>query len=205
MGFRISLYCVPKTVVNKYREYKEEDYEKDDDFLDNLEKDTVKYDTLTDVISLDNDGRFSTRLFKNRLSVEDDMYFGSISKEQLLNIIEEVRNNYVSKWFNDRVVTDKEIGETFKNPTALYLMKDEPWTSEDARKANQMEWNHKALLWKSHFTNKNGEEHYPNINVDIKNKWIVSGSGLYEYTIFDLIHILKIFDWENDELICIGG
>lgn len=205
MGYRISLYCVPKTVVNKYREYKEEDYEKDDDFLDNLEKDTVKYDTLTDVISLDNDGRFSTRLFKNRLSVEDDMYFGSISKEQLLNIIEEVRNNYVSKWFNDRVVTDKEIGETFKNPTALYLMKDEPWTSEDARKANQMEWNHKALLWKSHFTNKNGEEHYPNINVDIKNKWIVSGSGLYEYTIFDLIHILKIFDWENDELICIGG
>ena len=205
MGYRISLYCVPKTVVNKYREYKEEDYENNDDFLDNLEKDTVKYDTLTDVISSDNDIRFSTRLFKNRLSIEDDMYFGTISKEQLLNIIEEVRNNYVSKWFNDRIVTDKEIGETFKNPTALYLMKDEPWTPEDARKANQMEWNHKALLWKSHFTNKNGEEHYPNINVDIKNKWIVSGSGLYEYTIFDLIHILKIFDWENDELICIGG
>lgn len=205
MGYRISLYCVPKTVVNQYREYKEEDYENNDDFLTNLEKDTVKYDTLTDVISSDNDNRFSTRLFKNRLSIEDDMYFGTISKEQLLNIIEEVRNNYVSKWFNNRVVTDKEIGETFKNPTALYLMKDEPWTPEDARKANQFEWNHKALLWKYHFTNRNGEEHYPNINVDIKNKWLVSGSGLYEYTIFDLIHILKIFDWENDELICIGG
>lgn len=205
MGYRISLYCVPKTVVNKYREYKEEDYENNDDFLDNLEKDTVKYDTLTDVISSDDNNRFSTRLFKNRLSIEDDMYFGTISKEQLLNIIEEVRNNYVSKWFNDRIVTDKEIGETFKNPTALYLMKDEPWTPEDARKANQFEWNHKALLWKHHFTNKNGEEHYPNINVDIKNKWLVSGSDLYEYTIFDLIHILKIFDWENDELICIGG
>ena len=205
MGYRISLYCVPKTVANKYREYKEEDYENNDDFLDNLEKDTVKYDTLTDVISSDDDNRFSTRLFKNRLSIEDDMYFGTISKEQLLNIIEEVRDNYVSKWFNNRVVTDKEIGETFKNPTALYLMKDEPWTPEDARKANQFEWNHKALLWKSHFKNKDGEEHYSNINVDIKNKWIVSGSGLYEYTIFDLIHILKIFDWENDELICIGG
>ena len=192
MGYRISLYCVPKTVANKYREYKEEDYENNDDFLDNLEKDTVKYDTLTDVISSDDDNRFSTRLFKNRLSIEDDMYFGTISKEQLLNIIEEVRDNYVSKWFNNRVVTDKEIGETFKNPTALYLMKDEPWTPEDARKANQFEWNHKALLWKSHFKNKDGEEHYSNINVDIKNKWIVSGSGLYEYTIFDLIHILKI-------------
>ena len=205
MGYRISLYCVPKKVVNQYREYKEEDYEKDDDFLTNLEKDTVKYDTLTDVISSDNDNRFSTRLFKNRLSIEDDMYFGTISKEQLLNIIEEVRNNYVSKWFNNRIVTDKEIGETFKNPTALYLMKDEPWTPEEARKANQGEWNHKALLWRNHFKNKNGEERYFNINIDTKNKWLVSGSDLYEYSIFDLIHILKIFDWENDELICIGG
>lgn len=205
MGYRISLYCVPKKVVDKYREYKEEDYENNDDFLTNLEKDTVKYDTLTDVISSDDDNRFSTRLFKNRLSIEDDMYFGTISKEQLLNIIEEVRNNYVSKWFNDRIVTDKEIGETFKNPTALYLMKDEPWTPEEARKANQVEWNHKALLWKSHFKNDKGEERYFNIDIDIKNKWLVSGGDLYEYLIFDLIHILKIFDWENDELICIGG
>lgn len=205
MGYRISLYCVPKTVVEKYREYKEEDYEKDEDFFNNLEKEKVKYDTLTDVISSDNDNRFSTRLFKNRLTIEDDMYFGTISKEQLLNIIEEVRNNYVSKWFNNRVVTDKEIGETFKNPTALYLMKDEPWTPEEARKANQVEWNHKALLWKSHFKNDKGEERYFNIDIDIKNKWLVSGGDLYEYLIFDLIHILKIFDWENDELICIGG
>lgn len=204
MSYRISLYCVPKTVVNKYREYKEEDYQNNDDFVDNLEKETVKYDTLTDVISSDNDNRFSTRLFKNRLSIEDYMYFGTISKEQLLNIIEEVRENYISKWFNGRVVTDKKIGETFQNPTALYLMKGEPWTPEDARKANQAEWNHKALLWRSHFKNDKGDERYFNIDIDIKNKWIVSGGDLYEYLIFDLIHILKIFDWENDELICIG-
>lgn len=205
MGYRISLYCVPKTVVNKYREYKEEDYQNNDDFVDNLEKETVKYDTLTDVISSDNDNRFSTRLFKNRLSVEDNMYFGTISKEQLLNIIEEVRENYISKWFNGRVVTDKKIGEAFQNPTVLHLMKGEPWTPEDARKANQGEWNHKALLWRSHFKNDKGDERYFNIDIDIKNKWLVSGGDLYEYLIFDLIHILKIFDWKNDELICIGG
>lgn len=205
MGYRISLYCVPKTVVEKYREYKEEDYRNDGDFFNNLKKEVVMYDTLTDVISSDGDNKFSTRLFKNRLSIEDDMYFGTISKEQLLNIIEEVRDNYISKWFNGRIVTDKKIGKTFQKPTALYLMKDEPWTPEDARKANQGEWNHKALLWKSHFTGDDGNEKYINIDIDTKNKWLVSGSYLYEYLIFDLIHILKIFDWENDELICIGG
>lgn len=205
MGYRISLYCVPKTVVNKYREYKEEDYKKDDNFFNNLEKDEVKYDTLTDIISSDKDNSFSTPLFKNKLSIEDDMYFGTISKEQLLNIIEEVRNNYVSNWFSGRVVTDKEVGETFQNPTALYLMKDMPYTPERARKANQVEWNHKARLWESCFIRDNGDVGYFTINVDTKNKWIVSGGDLYEYLIFDLIHILKIFDWENDELICIGG
>ena len=205
MGYRVSLYCVPKTVVKKYREYKEEDYNKDDNFFDNLEKDKVKYDTLTDVISSDKDNSFSTPLFKNRLSIEEDMYFGTISKEQLVNIIEEVRNNYVSKWFSGRVVTDTEVGESFQKPTALYLMKDMPYTPEKARKTNQVEWNHKARLWESRFIRDNGDVGYFTINVDTKNKWLVSGGNLYEYLIFDLIHILKIFDWENDELICIGG
>ena len=205
MSYRISLYCVHKTVIKKYREYKEEDYKKDDNFFDNLEKEIVKYDTLTDVISSDKDNSFSTPLFKNRLSIEEDMYFGTITKEQLLNIIEEVRNNYVSKWFSGRVVTDKEVGETFQKPMASYLMKDVPWTPEEAMKANQGEWNHKARLWQSRFTHDNGDAYYLTINVDTKNKWLVSGGNLYEYLIFDLIHILKIFDWENDELICIGG
>ena len=44
-----------------------------------------------------------------------------------------------------------------------------------------------------------------NINLDLNNKWKVSDGYTYEYLIFDLIHILKIFDWEKDELVCIGG
>ena len=204
MGYRISLYCVPKTVVNKYRDYKEEDYKKDDNFFDNLEKDEVKYDTLTDVISSDKDNSFSTPLFKNRLSIEDDMYFGTISKEQFLNIIEEVRSNHISKWFSGRIVTDDKVGESFKKPTG-WLEKDVPWTPEEARRANQGEWNHKARLWQCCYKRDNGDMGYFTINIDTKNKWLVSDGNLYEYLIFDLIHILKIFDWENDELICIGG
>lgn len=205
MGYRISLYCVPKTIVKKYREYKEEDYKKDKKFFDNLEKDQVKFDTLTDVISSDKDNSFSTPLFKNRLRIENDMYFGTISKKQLLNIIEEVRSNHICKWFSGRVVTDNEVGESFKNSTALYLMKDKPWTPERARSANQGEWNYKARLWQTCFNRDNGDVRYLTINIDTKNKWLVSDGNLYEYLIFDLIHILKIFDWKNDELICIGG
>ena len=58
--------------------------------------------------------------------------------------------------------------------------------------------------WNSVWTDDN-KTSYPDINLDLNNKWLVSGSWSYEYGIFDMIHILKIFDWENDELICIGG
>ena len=58
---------------------------------------------------------------------------------------------------------------------------------------NQSSWNYKARLWNL------------DITVNLKDKWKVSGSNIYEYFIFDLIHILKIFDWDNDVLMAIGG
>jgi len=84
-------------------------------------------------------------------------------------------------------------------------MKDGPWTAEDARKANQMEWNFKANNWKYQWGGDNGTTHYYNMNIDMDNKWEISGGNTYEYLIFDLIHILKILDWENNILMCIGG
>jgi len=36
------------------------------------------------------------------------------------------------------------------------------------------------------------------------NKWRVSSSWLYEHSIFNLVHILKTFDWANKSLIFLG-
>ena len=148
-------------------------------------------------------GKFSSRLFKNKLSIEDDMYFSTISKEQFLNIIEEVRVNHILKWFNGRRVDKDKLGDVWLNPS-MYLYKDEGWTAEYAMKANQDEWNIKANHWKYKWCDDD-KKHFLTINIDMDNKWIVSGADTYEYVIFDLIHILKIFDWENNVLVCIGG
>lgn len=205
MGFRISLYCVPKEIVHKYENFTEEDYcaDKDGIMFDELQKECVIYDTLTDVIQQDNTEKFSSRLFTNKLSIEEDMFFGTISKEQFLNIIEEVRVNHILKWFESRRVTEDKLGEAFLN-SSLSLRRE--WTTEDAMKANQCEWNIKALHWKWKWENKDDKMlHFLNINIDTNNKWIISGANNYEYVIFDLIHILKIFDWTNNVLVCIGG
>lgn len=72
-------------------------------------------------------------------------------------------------------------------------------------KENQKEWNDKARQWKARFKDKESDTEYYYMFIDLESKWKVSGGWTYEYLIFDLIHIYKIFDWENDVLLAIGG
>ena len=197
MGFRFSLYCVPRETVEKFRNITSDEYNKLDCVYDELTKEKVIYDTLTDILMHDSQGKFADRLFNNKLDIECDLSFVTISKEQLLNIIEEVRVNHILKWFDGRRIdSDTELGEDWNEKTDV----------EEALRANQGEWNWKANRWKtSWFDEDKGINGYLNINIDTNNKWIVSGGWSYEYLIFDLIHILKIFDWENDVLVAIGG
>lgn len=43
------------------------------------------------------------------------------------------------------------------------------------------------------------------VNMSDKDPNLVSGSWDYEYGIFDLVHVLKTFDWDNDILVPRGG
>lgn len=214
MGWRISLYCVPKKTVEKYKDVTQEEYDKKwEEINDEFEKDQIKYDTLTDIIgfcSKEDENKFSTKLFTNHLEIESDMYFGTVSKEQFLNIIEEVRENHIVKWFWDRRVEKRKdetiLGDAWSDERTLfyYGIYDGKVDPEFAMSKNQNEWNHKGRFWKSVW-NDDGHKSYPNINLDMNNKWMVSNGWTYEYLIFDLIHILKIFDWENDIIVAIGG
>ena len=41
-------------------------------------------------------------------------------------------------------------------------------------------------------------------NIDEDNKWNVTSSWEYEHSIFNLVHILKSIDWEQDTLLFYG-
>lgn len=208
MGFRISLYRVPTIEVEKLRDTTDETWESSYEVLSN---DMIKYDTLTDIIMSDKEDKFSSRLFKNKLEIECDMSFSTISKEQLLNIIEDVRENHIAKYYLERTVeTNKDkviLGEGFTKPKSQRPIQGRnDWTKEEALEYNQNDWNHKANCWKMKWIDeKTNIPDYININVDLNDKWTISGSWEYEYVIFDLIHLLKIFDWNNDTLVAIGG
>ena len=94
MGYRISLYRCPKKDVDEIRDITNEDVEKSGwGVFDVLKQEQIKYDTLANVLDtgkeVEND--LCSRIFTNRLDAEDDQSFYTISKEQMLNIIEYIR------------------------------------------------------------------------------------------------------------------
>lgn len=194
MGYRISLYRCPKKDIDAIRNITDNDIE-DDKFssvYDILTQDKIKYDTLAHVLDTGKEEEYNlcSRLFTNKLSIECDLSFYTISNEQLLNIIEYIRKNNIYDYYMattldyDKIdCDDKETNE--KKRTIC----------TDAR--------FDAKMWDSHYTD-DGKQVYFNIDVS-DNKWWVTNASTYRYAIFNFIHILKIFDWENDYLIALGG
>lgn len=202
MGFRISLYRCPKKDVDAIRNITDEEFENTDVF-EILKKDRIKYDTLAWVLDTGDAEKenLCSKLFNNKLEIEDDMSFDTISREQLLNIIEYIRkNNIYDYWMSHTVDYDKqEIG---KEITGKYSWEKPTW--EEAVRKVCLDARFDAKGWNSYWIDDDGTKHYMNIDLS-DNKWWISNGMSYRYAIFNFIHILKCFDWENDYLVAIGG
>ena len=202
MGYRISLYRCPKKDVDEIRNITNEDVEKSGwEIFDVLKKEQIKFDTLANVLDTGREVEddLCSRIFTNRLDAEDDQSFYTISKEQMLNIIEYIRKNNIYDYMMSHTVDydKKEIGEGL-NPYGITT------TWNDAVRQVCLDARSDASLWDNYWIDDDGTKHYMNIDLS-DNKWWISDGISYRYAIFNFIHILKCFDWENDYLIAIGG
>jgi hypothetical protein len=203
MGYRISLYRCPKADVDAIRNITDEDVDSSEwSVFDILTKDQIKYDTLANVLDTGSEveNGLCSRLFNNRLSAEDDQSFYTISKEQLINIIDYIRQHNLFEWmmantvdYDKKVIGDKIRGISSWTPT---------W--DEAVRHVCIDARFDARSWADGWKDENGEKHYLNIDIS-DNKWWISDAMSYKYAIFNFIHILKCFDWENDYLVAIGG
>lgn len=203
MGYRISLYKCPKKDVDEIRHITNEDVEKNGwEIFDVLKKEQIRYDTLANVLDTGTEveNGLCSRIFTNRLKAEEDQSFYTISKEQMLNIIEYIRKNNIYDYMMSHTVdyNKKIIGE------GLNRKFGEPTAWDDAVRLVCMDARYDAELWDSCWTDNDGTKHYMNIDLS-DNKWWVSNGMTYRYAIFNFIHILKCFDWDNDYLVAIGG
>ena len=204
MGYRISLYKCPKKDVDEIRNITDEDIDKSDyKILDILEKEKIKYDTLAHVLDTGTEVKdgLCSRIFNNKLRIEEDQSFYTISKEQLKNIIEYIRKHNIYEYGKDHIVDydKKEIGERI---TGKYSW--EKATFEEAVRQVCIDAEFDVRCWADHWIEDDGTCIYTNIDLS-DNKWWITNAMTYKYCIFNFIHILKCFDWENDYLIAIGG
>ena len=208
MGYRISLYRCPKEDVDAIRNITDEDVEKSDYSVFNvLSKEQIKYDTLANVLDTGKeveDGLCS-RIFNNRLSVEEDCSYYTISKEQLKKIIERIRQFNIYEYIMGHTVDydNKVVGDDMKELS----VKECDWVPMEWDKAVRevcvdARWD--AKTWGHGYKDNDGTMKYFNIDLS-DNKWWITNASTYKYAIFNFIHILKCFDWEHDYLVALGG
>lgn len=205
MGYRISLYRTSKEKVDAIRDITDIDVRDTDyDIFNVLQEEEIKYDTLAHVLDTgrEEQDNLCSRIFNNKLSCEADMSFYTISKEQLLNIIEYIRKNNIYEFMMDHTV-DYDKQEIGKSITGRLSWEKPTWEEAVRHVCNDARWD--AECWNQGWqSDEDDSMQYFNIDTT-NNKWWISNGLSYKYAIFNFIHILKMFDWEHDYLIAIGS
>lgn len=117
---------------------------------------------------------------------DDDTEFCIVQPKALLVCAEHYKQN-AAKWWRNIIasidMTDEEIKEDWKNyPEGRPNIKE------------RLEWHVRELE----------DKHINVLDTDIKDKYHITSSWVYEYTMFELIHLYKTIDWDKYYLIWLG-
>lgn len=202
MSYKISLYRCPKKDIDPIRNITNEEFDYDK-VSEIINKEQIKFDTLAHVLDTGREieENLCSKMFTNKLDIECDLSFYIISREQLINIIEYIRKNNIFDYMWSHTVDydKKEIGDGI---TGKYSWEKPSW--EEAVRKVCLDARFDARMWNNYWIDDDGSKHYTNIDLSDNKLWITNAFG-YRYCIFNFIHILKCFDWENDYLVAIGG
>lgn len=163
-------------------------YEKIFDILSPISSNLIEISPLT--INQENDKKFfNENILQNIMSQEGGLYL-LINKEDLKLIIKETQKLVADykKTQNDKIVDffnnkDEELGREVLSE--LY--------NENNKKIHELGESELSL-----------KGNYSSLHIEDDFDTLVS-SSFYEYELFNLIHIYKTFDWENDKMFLIGG
>ena len=120
---------------------------------------------------------------------DPDRDFYSITKEGFKQIILFYRQTIIDYM--------KASVELFENPELKESSKH--WRTTDLLEMVKGE----IREWESSYKDNDGGTHYFNIELEKEN--LVSGSWLYKFAIFDMIHVYKTFDWNKYTMVVYGG
>jgi hypothetical protein len=196
MGYRYYFYKVKKTDVEKVKylslEQLKEQFVEDDDcmWIRNIIDHTqiFEFGKLYWDDTVEQINATGERLFNDRNVVEyfADNDFHIVGKNGVLKAIE-IYANKVKEYYKSMVNENKRIVPRFGYdiaPDDIKVNKVRGWLEQKIQ-----EWEH--------------HEYYIT-NLNEKDKYTVANSREYELKVFNLIHILKVMDWETETILFYG-
>lgn len=200
MGYRHYLYEIPKSQVAEIQSCKTNEdwcklaenygYEVDWNYCDDGGGWFSPYKIGTELYELGKYSEIAFKLESERPSLftsdelkerYSDYGFALLTKDDFKAVIEAYRQKVVD-WFQSLLNPDKSQITTSK------LSKEERWKYEIEDKLDK--WSGKYF----------GISPF---DLD-ENKEAITTSWCYEYAIFELVRLYKVFDWENNDLVLIG-
>ena len=204
MGYRHYLYAVPKKQVAEIQSCKTNEdwcnfaenygYKVDRDCCDDgsywffpyeVGKEIYelgKYSEIAFKLESERPSLFTSEELKERYS---DDGFALLTRDDFKAVIEDYRQKIVN-WFQSLLDPDKS------QITDNKLSKEE----------------RKRLEWELEIKDKREKwcgKYFGILPIDLdESRERITGDWSYEYAIFELVRLYKIFDWENDELVLVG-
>lgn len=199
MGYSHYLYAIPKKQVAEIQGCKTNkdwvDFAKrwgyipewavwDDDYfspsyIDNKLYELGKYSEIGHKLEAERPSVFTSDELKQMYA---DYGFALLTKDDFKAIIDSYRQNIVN-WFDE------------------LLHPEEPEEGEEAEETQSEKWK-KAIQSKLDAWSGKNFGLFP-FDLD-ENKEAITTSWCYEYAIFELVRLYKVFDWENNDLVLIG-
>ena len=228
MGDRLSFYKIEKKKLDEVADWTDDNFNYDDDdrsgyeeLCDNAEQllfdctNWLYFDEFTEISRSGKEDKIWSHIFNNELSLECDMTFMRMDKEQFKGFIDLVRHHitdmyerrYIKLWKNeelDDLYVGKIKGDELekKYSCAFGIRRDKNnFNVLDKLIENAKEMNRKRDVWNIFY--RNDEQFWENAEGYEKNK--VSFTDDWESCLCNLMYLYRTVDWDDEMIMIIGG
>lgn len=227
MSYRLSFYIIKKKKLDEAADWTDENFNHDDEdkngydeLCDNADRvmfdctNWLYFEEFKEISNNDQDDKIWSRIFNNKLSIESDINFMKMDKNQFQGFIDLIRHHitdiydrqYVNLWKNEELnnlYAGKIKGnELEKKYTCAFGVRDEKnFNILDKLIENTKEVNHKRDMWNIFY--RNNECFWKTVEEYDKSK--VSFTDDWESCLCNLMYMYRTVDWDNEMIMIIGS
>ena len=227
MGYRLSFYKIAKKKLNEVVDWTDDNFECDDEdrsghdeLCDSAEEvlfdctNWLYFDEFSEISNSGQEDKIWSRMFNNELSIESDMTFMKMDKEQFKGFIDLVRHHitdmydrqYIKLWKNEELndlYGSKIKGDELekKYSSAVGIKDEKNFNLLDKLIESAKEVNRRRDMWNIFY--RHDENFWEYVEGNGKSK--VSFTDDWESCLCNLMYLYRTVEWDDESIMVIGG